>query len=204
MESWKRLAIGRNGSKFGTCGPSDSIFRVLFRSGLLISFWGHSVHFAKFLLNPSKLYGKHGNWGWRGVGGGIQAMYYFFGDPPKIKKHGTWNFLLPQDHMGPEISKHYFPTVFIQCQSNFMRGTLAASTFLGNREFMAPQIRSMNNRFHSEAKLPWSYDYILANHSVTNKSSANEMLLFSRLYSSFGYLRKLFPPRVLKYSLTNF
>ncbi len=30
----------------------------------------------------------------------------------------------------------------------------------------------MNNRFHSEAKLPWSYDYPLANHIVTNKNSA--------------------------------
>ncbi len=60
----------------------------------------------------------------------------------------------------------------------------------------------MNNRFHSEAKLPWSYDYPLANHIATNKSSANrEMSLFSRLYPSFGYLWKIFPPRGLKYSL---
>ncbi len=42
-----------------------------------------------------------------------------------------------------------------------------------NREYLAPQIRRMNNRFHSEAKLPWSYDYPLANHIATNKSSAN-------------------------------
>ncbi len=73
---------------------------------------------------------------------------------------------------------------------------------IDNREYLAPQIRSMNNRFHSEAKLPWSYDYPLANHIATNKSSANrEMPLFSRLYPSFGYLRKIFPPRGLKYSL---
>ncbi len=26
-----------------------------------------------------------------------------------------------------------------------------------DREYLAPQISSMNNRFHSEAKLPWSY-----------------------------------------------
>ncbi len=50
-----------------------------------------------------------------------------------------------------------------------------------NREYLAPQIRSMNNRFHSEAKLPWSYDYPLANHIATNKSSTNrEMPLFPR------------------------
>ena len=71
-----------------------------------------------------------------------------------------------------------------------------------NREYLAPQICSMNNRFYSEAKLPWSYDYPLANHIATNKSSANrEMPLFSRLYPSFGSLRKIFPPRGLKYSL---
>ncbi len=65
-----------------------------------------------------------------------------------------------------------------------------------------PQIRSMNNRFHSEAKLPWSYDYPLANHIATYKSSANrEMPLFPRLYPTFGYLRKMFPPRGLKYFL---
>ena len=67
---------------------------------------------------------------------------------------------------------------------------------------MAPQICSMNNRFHSEAKLPWSYDHPLANHIATNKSSTNrEMPLFSRFYPSFGYLRKIFPPMGLKYSL---
>ncbi len=60
----------------------------------------------------------------------------------------------------------------------------------------------MNNRIHSEAKQPWSYDYPLANHIAANKSSANrEMPLFSRLYPSFGYFRKIFPPRGLKYSL---
>ncbi len=73
-----------------------------------------------------------------------------------------------------------------------------------NREYLAPQIRSMNNRFHSEAKLPWSYDYPLANYIATNKSCANrEMPMFSRLYPSFGYFRKIFPPRGLKYSLFN-
>ncbi len=69
---------------------------------------------------------------------------------------------------------------------------------VANREYLAPKIRSMNNRFHSEATLPWPYDYPLANHIATNKSSANrEMPLFSRLYPSFGYLRNFF----LKYSL---
>ncbi len=71
-----------------------------------------------------------------------------------------------------------------------------------NREYLAPKIRSMNNRFHSEAKLPWSYDYPLANHITTYKSSTyREMPLFSRLYPPFGYLRKIFPPRGLKFSL---
>ncbi len=51
-----------------------------------------------------------------------------------------------------------------------------------NREYLAPQIRSMNNRFHSEDKLPWSYDYPLANHIATNKSYANrEMPVFAPL-----------------------
>ncbi len=73
---------------------------------------------------------------------------------------------------------------------------------VANKEYLAPQIRSMNNQFHSEAKLPWSYDYPLASRIATNKSSANrEMPLFSRLYHSFGYLRKIFPPRGLKCSL---
>ncbi len=73
---------------------------------------------------------------------------------------------------------------------------------LYNREYLAPQIHSMNNLFHSEAKLPWSYAYRLANHIATTKSSANrEMPLVSRLYPSFGYLRKIFPPRGLKSSL---
>ncbi len=71
-----------------------------------------------------------------------------------------------------------------------------------NREYLAPQIHSMNNWFHSEAKLSWSCDYLLTNHIATNKSSANhKMPLFSRLYPSFGYLRKIFLPRGLKYSL---
>ncbi len=67
---------------------------------------------------------------------------------------------------------------------------------------MAPQIPSLTNRFHSEAKLPWSYDYPIANPIATNNSSANrEIPLFSRLYPSSAYLPKIFPPRGLKYSL---
>ena len=67
---------------------------------------------------------------------------------------------------------------------------------LVNREYLAPHIRSMNNRFHSETKLPWSYDYSLANDIATNKSSANrEMSLFSPLYPFLGYLRKNFPAK---------
>ncbi len=67
-----------------------------------------------------------------------------------------------------------------------------------NREYLAPQIRSMNNRFHSEAKLPWSYDYPLANHLATNKSSANrEMPLFSRLTLLSGIFEN-FPAKGFK------
>ena len=52
---------------------------------------------------------------------------------------------------------------------------------------------TFNNRFHSEAKLPWSYDHPLANHIATNKSSANrEMPLFCRLCPCFGCPRKIF------------
>ncbi len=59
---------------------------------------------------------------------------------------------------------------------------------LGNREYLAPKIRSMNNRFHSEAKLSWSYDYPLANliATISNQSFAKrEMPLFSCLCPSF-------------------
>ncbi len=57
---------------------------------------------------------------------------------------------------------------------------------LVKREYLASQIRSMNSLFHI----------------ATNKSSANrEVPLFSRLYPSFGYFRKIFRPRSLKYSL---
>ena len=74
---WKRLVVERNGWKFGTRSPRNSIRRVLFGSGHLSSVWGHSVHFAKFpvlrfskghccyTFHPisTKLYWKHGNKG---------------------------------------------------------------------------------------------------------------------------------------------
>ncbi len=41
-----------------------------------------------------------------------------------------------------------------------------------NREYLAPQIRSMNNWFHSEGKLPWSYDYPLANQIILRQINA--------------------------------
>ncbi len=46
----KRLAVQRNGWKFGSRSPRNSMWRVLFRSGHLSSVWGHSVHFGKFLM----------------------------------------------------------------------------------------------------------------------------------------------------------
>ncbi len=55
------------------------------------------------------------------------------------------------------------------------------------------------HRFHSKAKLPWSYDYPLANHIAINKSSANhEMPLFSRLYRSLWYLSENFAAKGFK------
>ncbi len=49
--------------------------------------------------------------------------HYFFGDLPKIKKIWHFKFLLTQDHMGKEISKHYFskPSVFIRSHPSFVR-----------------------------------------------------------------------------------
>ncbi len=65
-------------------------------------------------------------------------------------------------------------------------------------EYLAPQIHSKNNQFHSEGKLPWSYDYRLAKHIATYKSAANRDV---PVYSSVGYLRKIFPLKGLKYCL---
>ncbi len=70
---------------------------------------------------------------------------------------------------------------------------------LRNREYLAPQIRSMNNRFHSEAKLPWSWDYPLANHIATYKSSTNcEVPLYSRPLPFFRVSSKKFPAKAFK------
>ncbi len=57
--SGKQLAVERNGWKFGTHSPRNSLCRVLFGSGHLSSVWGH-VHFAKFpMLRFSKGYCSH-------------------------------------------------------------------------------------------------------------------------------------------------
>ena len=56
--------------------------------------------------------------------------------------------------MGRKFSKHYSHSYNSSPTFEFHMTVL---TFV-NRECLAPQIRSMNNRFHSEAKLPWSYD----------------------------------------------
>ncbi len=102
--------------------------------------------------------------------------------PVNVRWHENWLVFSHSSYNSGFLFKHLVHTV--------------------NREYLAPQIRSKNNRFHSEAKLPWSYNYTLANHIATNKSFANrEMPLFSRLYPSFGYFQKIFPPRGLKYSL---
>ncbi len=91
------------------------------------------------------------------------------------------------------VLKVYMYIFFYRYFRHIVYGTKQLGRSLWQREYLAPQICSMNNRFHLEAKLPWSYNYPLANHIVTNKSSANrEMPQFSRLYySSFGYLRKI-------------
>ena len=46
--SWKRLAVERNGQKLGTRASMYCTCRVPFMSDSVSSFWGHSVHFAKF------------------------------------------------------------------------------------------------------------------------------------------------------------
>ena len=66
-------------------------------------------------------------------------------------------------------------------------------------EYLAPQVHGMNNRFHSEAKLPWSYDYPLANHNATNKSPANrEMSLFFAPLPLFRVSSENFPAKGFK------
>ncbi len=71
-----------------------------------------------------------------------------------------------------------------------------------NREYWRHKFAIWIIGFTRKQTIPWSHDYPLANPIATNKGSTNhEMPLFSRLYPSFGYLRKIFPPRVLKYSL---
>ncbi len=75
--SGKQLIVERNGWKFGTRSPTNSICRALFGSGHFSSFWGHSLHFANFPIlgfsegycsqhfHPitTKLCEKHGNQG---------------------------------------------------------------------------------------------------------------------------------------------
>ncbi len=56
--------------------------------------------------------------------------------------------------------------------------------------YLVPQIRSTNNRFHLEAKLPWSYGYHLANHIAIYKSSANCEPLFHALALLSGIFEK--------------
>ncbi len=66
----------------------------------------------------TKVYGKHGNQG------GIQVIN-FSGDLPKIKHFmAPWNCCNHRTIWGWKFQSATHPTVFIQCQSNFMR-TLA-------------------------------------------------------------------------------
>ncbi len=68
---------------------------------------------------------------------------------------------------------------------------LVQRRFEENGEYLAPQIRSLNNHFHSEAKLSWLYDYPLANHIAIYKSSANrEVPLFHPFTLLSGIFRK--------------
>ncbi len=74
-------------------------------------------------------------------------------------------------------------------------GVKISKLYSYNRGYLAPQICCMNNRFHSEAKLSWSYDCPLANHIVTNKSSANrEIPVLAPLHFFQDNLRKIIPP----------
>ncbi len=87
--------------------------------------------------------------------------------------------------IGDKYEEHFWGACYQMIRVYLLSGKVGREAT--NREYLAPQIRSMNNWFHSEAKLPWSYDYHLANHIVTNKTSTNrEMPLFSYLYPSFG------------------
>ncbi len=52
------------------------------------------------------------------------------------------------------ISMLHMCTYFLH-EVNFLK---FSCPLLVNTEYLPPQIRSMNNRFNSEAKLPWSYD----------------------------------------------
>ncbi len=95
----------------------------------------------------------------------------------------------------PEVT--YLSTVSYE----LLMSSIHVNISTGNREYLEPQIRSMNNRFHSEAKLPWSYNYPLANHIAINKSSANREMPLFRAFALLSGIFKIFPPRGLKYSL---
>ncbi len=158
-----------------------------------ISFWQKILHFSTHELVPKRLERPYfyGNWGV------FQARFYcsstrFYCSYVWISMFGIY---FTSNHIVTSEWPVLNPFLDKRCLAKLQQ-------VVYNREHLAPQIHSMNNRFHSEAKLPWSYDYPLANHIATNKSFANrEMPLFSHLYPSLGYLRKIFLPRSLKYSL---
>ncbi len=60
-------------------------------------------------------------------------------------------------------------SAFLSCRGSYSLVQPEKNKKKHNREYLGPQIRNMNNWFHSEAKLPWSYDYPLANHIATNR-----------------------------------
>ncbi len=117
--------------KIVTRGHINSICRVLFGSGHFSSVWSHSVYFAKFSdveiskataqaqsfnLISSKPYRKQVN--------RIQAINFVaMIREKKFKNYGILKFLFTQDYLGWKFH-NASPTIFIQCQSNFM-GTLA-------------------------------------------------------------------------------
>ncbi len=79
-------------------------------------------------------------------------MYHLFSSP---RSKTTLQFRPP--HNSQIISSYISLFICRRGALSVAHKTLAIrSVKKTNREYLAPHIRSMNNRFHSEAKLPWS------------------------------------------------
>ncbi len=74
--SQERLIVERNGRKFGTWITTVHVCRAVLMPDTLSLVWGHSVHFAKFSSNSSKLFIVYHN----------HTGCHFSGDRPDIAK----------------------------------------------------------------------------------------------------------------------